>query len=541
MIDIKTILTEGGQSSRMIDATEYSNTIKRHTKGGRLLEKYLSQINEYENAAQFKLRQKFAISNKFVTSKLLRPADNLWRSKGGSTKTDIPETFEKQFAVEIAGVSKYMRSEWFDAFINDPNGVSLVVNSDKQFDEKEGRGILNYKFIPSENIIEILFSGDTIIEILILTGVEIKDETQIEKYLYISDEQIGTYEKRGDDVFEIELKTNPLKRVPAVVNSTLKTIEKEIYISEIDNEIELLNSFVRKNSVKEIFEFLHGFPKFWQYVEPCDVCNGTKQVEHEHGNGSMGYSVCPKCNGIGHFGKTDVADVLNIAMPETGDETIANQPMGFEIPPVDTWEQMRFELDWLWDIIFNSQWGTTVIKGQNETATGRFIDVQPVVNKLNEYADQMQRVFNELGDLVGRIIAPNTFNGFYHVIGRNFIIETPAAALERYETARGNGSNVNVLNHLLEQYYLSEFANNDNQFRIKTKLINVEPFPHNTVAEVLEFANDDDKRAKLFYSKWLSETDYSELLENSVEKLRGELYTNAPELDKQPEPKMATE
>jgi ssDNA-binding Zn-finger/Zn-ribbon topoisomerase 1 len=525
MINVTDILETGKGTSRMQEAVEYSEQVMIHTKGGKALEKYLAQINSYENKAQYDLRKKFAISNKFITSKLLRPCDNIWNAKGGSTKLEMKgENSTKGMNLILKEAHNYIRNTWFDAFINDPNGVTII---EYEAEDEE----MNFKYLPSERIEAIEIAKEKVIEILIFIETIEEGENKIKKYLHITkDMQAEYFVKDENTVIRGDATKNETGIVPVVLNSTVKTIEKDIYISMIDTEIELLNSFVRKNSVKEIFEFLHGFPKFWQYVEPCDVCGGAKRIQYEQRDGSTGYQTCPKCNGIGHFGKTDVADVLNIAMPESGDETIANQPMGFEIPPVETWQEMRSELDWLWNIIFDSQWGTTVQKQTNETATGRFIDVQPVINKLDSYAEQLQRVFNEIGIIAGKTAYPNTFEQFSIAIGRNFIIDTPSAALTRYKEAKEKGLNTNILNHLLKQYFLSEFANNDRGYQIAIKLMNVEPFPHHTIDEVMQFARDEDKAAKVYYEAWLSETENSEILEKTAEQLRKELYSKAPEL-----------
>ncbi len=85
----KTILEKYSEAVNN-EAVIYSNSLIVHTKGIGL-QKLLARVNGYENTTQYDLRKKFAISNKYVTSKLLRPVDNIWKSKGGSVHSDITE------------------------------------------------------------------------------------------------------------------------------------------------------------------------------------------------------------------------------------------------------------------------------------------------------------------------------------------------------------------------------------------------------------------------------------------------------------------
>ena len=43
---------------------------------------YLNQVEGYENVAQFKLRKKFAASNKAIFTNLLRPVDKVFTTAG---------------------------------------------------------------------------------------------------------------------------------------------------------------------------------------------------------------------------------------------------------------------------------------------------------------------------------------------------------------------------------------------------------------------------------------------------------------------------
>ena len=84
-----------------------------------------------------------------------------------------------------------------------------------------------------------------------------------------------------------------------------------------------------------------------------------------------------------------------------------------------------------------SHWGTSLEYGSTDgtqyaTATGRFIDTQPVNNKLNRYTESVQLIHNAISDIYGRFYYPKTFTRSDVVYGRRYLIETPDQLLKRY-------------------------------------------------------------------------------------------------------------
>lgn len=116
----------------------------------------------------------------------------------------------------------------------------------------------------------------------------------------------------------------------------------------------------------------------------------------------------------------------------------------------------------------------------NETATGRFIDVQAVYNKLNEIADIAQTIEQKLTYIFGKFFLPVITVWGQYVYGRRYIAEPPDVLWKRYEDARKNGAPVMTLNYLLEQFYIAEFVSNQAMADYYIKLIYVEPDPHDT-------------------------------------------------------------
>ena len=90
--------------------------------------------------------------------------------------------------------------------------------------------------------------------------------------------------------------------------------------------------------------------------------------------------------------------------------------------------------------MFTTLWGTTKEKDSKggETATGRYIDLQPVHNELNNLTDVAEYVQNTLANFVVKAFdrTSNDENKYIYVAGRRFLIESVDSVLERYDKSR---------------------------------------------------------------------------------------------------------
>jgi hypothetical protein len=187
-------------------------------------------------------------------------------------------------------------------------------------------------------------------------------------------------------------------------------------------------------------------------------------------------------------------------------------------------KEQRVELDWKWNLIFFSHWGTTTERAANETATGRFIDVQPVNNRLNAYADMAETIHNELLNLFSIFVSPTNKNESKVSYGRRYLIETPDQVWNKYIGAKEKKAPISALDQLLEQYYESEYQRNELFQAYYLKLIKIEPFVHSSVEEVVAMPiSDDDKLAKIYFSDWLKTVMMNEVVDKPIENLKNDL------------------
>jgi len=479
-------------------------------------DEYLQILNSYENETQHELRQKLAISMEFMVEELLRQTDSIWSAKGSSVEYGVSGKNLKIFTEALndvrGGMSlrQFVKEIWFERFVVDPNGL-IFVEVSKSSDKFK----LVYKSINS------IFNYDT-------DGTDVKwvffephevdyneEGKESAKYQWFVDEANYSLIKTVDDIQTIfDQIPHTFGKVPSVVNSSIFTTKRAIKVSPINKQIDLLKSYLTKNSVKEIYQYLHSYPIYWQYEQICPACNGKRMI---------GTEVCHVCNGVGLTTRKDVSDVISLRKPEEN-ETPVSAPAGYVQPDLATMAEQRTELEWLWNIIFHSHWGTTTEKSSNETATARFIDIQPVNNRLNAYADIAQLIETKLMNFIGKFVLPTSYKESTSLLGRRFIIETPDMLMERYLSAKSKKAPVNMLTWILEQFYMAEFANDENMAEFYLTLMEVEPFVHRTIEEVVNLPIDPQIiKRKVYFQEWLKEVDPSTVVLKGRDKLIAEL------------------
>lgn len=476
---------------------------------------YLKQIEGIENDRQYQLRIKTATSNKYIFENLLRPVDKVFSANGGSahiqTKTDQ---------------SKQYLSEKVDNF---NGGFSLrkwieVIQSNKYYSSPSGLLFFEWKDLEtwptfkSIHAIKNYSKTGRKIDWVLFEGEKRKDSTGKEKpgeYFRFVDSDFDYLIYKLDtniQLIEDETFENPFGFVPAITNSNVQDSTLTYNVSPVDSVIELADHYLRTNSVKNIYEFLHGYPIFWAIVESCRKCDGTGLYNGE---------TCTKCNGDGHTFRKDVSDVLKIKPPRTNDDPkIAPDIAGYIQPDLETWREQRVELEWLYNLMSFAIWGTTQERAENETATGAFIDVQPVNDRLNKFADAYEQTEKLLIDILGTFYIRENYEFSSVNYGRRFLVEPPDKIWDKYQKAKTAGSPKESLDYLLTSFYMSEFKDDKKSLSIALKGIDIEPFVHKTDEELNSLpVSDEDKKRKFYFNDFWKTVDIEIKLIKSVEEL----------------------
>ena len=225
--------------------------------------------------------------------------------------------------------------------------------------------------------------------------------------------------------------------------------------------------------------------------------------------------------------RRDVTDTILMKVPDK-DETLIKSPGGYLSLPTEPLDLTYKSNDRLWNRIFFSQWGTVISKDSGKdysTATGRYIDAQPVNNRLNKYSKSIERAHTAIANFIGKFYYPLTFKEAFIQYGRRYLIETPDQIWEKYKTAKQADAPISSLDILLSQYIESEYRENETMYIVEMKKVKLEPFVHWSIKLVRESQtiSDEDKQRKEFFSEWLSTKTVEEIYSTKIEDLRTQL------------------
>lgn len=482
---------------------DYNKELKALVNGDGFRE-LLTKIESIESDKKAIARKKYSRSIKDFFERLQNPISNVFSATGGTKRYDISnDTQHAEFIKTISNVKDgksiehWINENWMSLYHTDPAGLIFM-------EWNESKTYPTYKNIAS---IRDYKSRGQLVEYVVFEPKDKKSQTGPVKHWRIVDDLYDyTFEQRGNTFVFLEKFNNPFGEVPALICSNLLEPGTVYRLSPFDKIVEVAKEYLRDQSIKTLYKFLHGFPIHWRYVMQCNECNGV---------GKKGEVSCPNCNGLGYIMKNDVTDIVALPVPEKEDIKLAPEIAGYISPDLETWNQYTAELQLLDRIAFETHWGTYVEKGTNETATGRFIDVQPVMNKLNKYADVTEFVEWKITEWIANYIMPtkdkkeriSSIN-----YGRRYIIEPPDVILERYEKSREKGVNLTILDRIFNEYLTAKFKNDPDYLRISILKSEIEPYLHYTVKEVSDIFGIEEAKKKMMFRDWwegLSYDDYT--------------------------------
>jgi len=558
--EIKRLIQEG-TSDEMRLARKKAEHRNMHVTG-KGLKDFLSLLEGYENEAQELLREKLAKSNRATFSFILRPMDKIFTAKGGAVTYNLPQEridFINNNITDIAdglNIKKYLKKKVKKEYVIDPNGVLFV-------DIDEGGQVETY-VIPTKKIMWYKPKGNRV-EAIIFEPYEKEEDKRAyietfdltstsdqkvlpqgysfkKQYYRVIDEKndrIFTREKkgRGTNITETieEVPGSSLENyfgfVPALILGDEKCNNTGLFESVIEDLLEEADEAVRDISVKTVHKLAHAYPRYWAYAQACTKCQGEGTIETvvtlatESDPAVISSVTCSSCGGDGAKKKTDPSDEVTVPVPQDGDP-ILTKLMGFESPDLETAKFYEDLVDKSTTKMFRSMWGTThETTCKRETATGRWLDQEPVTDKLGDMSDTFANMHKFLLDCYGIVLLRNPRYQSSVTYGRRYILEGPDDILTKYqEVSRENVSDVAKIDLGL-RYIEAEYQNDPLQLIKKKKLYKVEPFPTTSTEKVLtmEFISDTDKLRKLYFSEWSNTLTDEQLMFNTEEQLKENL------------------
>jgi hypothetical protein len=476
-----------------------------HVNGNNVIE-YIQQINGFENEEQLKLRQKTLISNKHIFASIIRIINKIYSAKGGSTYYELPETQQKEFIDilnNIKGIPlrKWIQNKGLNKYLVDPNGVFLI----------------EHKMIGGQRYCYPTYKEVTVIHDYQRTGrkLEYLILKEGDVYRVYDDSWDKLYKKEGDKITDLNQSFgNPWGEVPGILIGDKFHDTLDIYESRFQIAVELADKYLLTNSIKNVYEFAHGFPLMWRLLTArCPECNGTGKIDGV---------IHKKCKGTGFYLTKDVSDVIGVFPPKSeSDPKLVPDIAGYVQPDLETWREYRTELEWLDKLIQYSTLGSYVkeISQGKETATSVFVDAQPVNDSLNDYADWSEDTEKLLTDFMGKFYFGKLYENCSVNLGRRYMIEKPDELWKKYLESRAQGAPVEKLDDDIIEYYESKYANDTKTLEIQKKLFYSNEYRHLTIDEAKSLPPDEFYKW-VFHSPWVATLDEKTIKENTYDQLR---------------------
>lgn len=501
-------IIKAGRPDWLIKSCKEHEALECHINGENVAE-HLKPLKGWENKQQEESRKQLATSNRHIFENLARPIDKVFSATGGNNV--YPQGKDK--IIKAIGnvrhgysIKKWIQNVQANKYYVDPNGL-VFFEWDKSTTYptiKESECLLNYK-ADGRSVQWVVFEKTVI-------GKDIF-------YRVVDEVADYTYKVNGDSLTLIEDQTfkNPFGKCPAICNSDITHYELDRKDSPFAPVIEIADHYLRTGSVKNIYENYHGYPIFWAYAQPCKKCHGEGNIIDD------GIPCkCPSCDGTGNSLRKDVTDVIALKAPiDDTQPKIAPDIAGFVQPDLETWREQRVELDWLWQQMHFTIWGTSYQRDQ-ETATATYLDVQPVNDRLSQFSEAFEDMEQKMTEFYGLF-----FYGKADDIsinwGKRFIIESPDAIWKKYLDAKSKSAPKTALDYLLSQFYQSEYANDAESLITSTKRMKLEPFIHSTEAEVKAMGvTGMDLTAKIYFNEWIKSLEDGYIFVTDLKKLQSE-------------------
>lgn len=495
---------------KQIDAAQiYTKKLLMHIKGIGL-DSYIERIMAFEKEDTIKIRKKYAVSNQAIFSRIHRPIDKVFSAKGGSSYYNLGDSSTQKFKDYLGNIvygysiKQWLEVFWMPAMAYDPMGLIMVEidqNNRVYPTYKSIMDVFEYQ-LTGRNVEYLIFKIDARIDEAVKEGAG----TKADIYRIVDDISDRLVRNDNGNLIDIPGETYPnyFLRVPATVISNIYDPVKGMFVSVDDDIIELADQFLREGSVKNIYKNYFGFPRAWEYQNTCPECKGTKVLDGRS---------CDHCKGTGIKSKSDPSETIRIPVPQSKDEPIlAPELGGYITPDIKGWDKMTEELELLEDIMFETLWGTHQADDnkKSETATGRFIDIGPVNDKLNKFSDAEEMIETFVTDLIGQFLFGTGYKGASITSGRRYMIETPDEIWQKLQSARKDGAPTAALYDLYNDYLQSRYSANAVEMQKMMKLAKIEPLPFVKYEEFgrLQTFPDVILRQKFWFEKWVcSKTD----------------------------------
>lgn len=481
-------------------ARKQSKELFSLVEGDGFLEELITRIEHLESEEKAKARKKYSRSIKDFYERLLQPINNVFSATGGSVKYDLSPEQQSTLLDHISkirdekSIQKWVENMWMPLYHTDPNGVVFM---EYKVDGDTNKTWPTYKSINS--IRNYVLKGQ-MLDVILFEPKQLEDGKQLWR---IVDDVMDRFFIQKGETFTLSKELSfkhPFGTVPGFAISDLIKLGTRLRISPIYKITELTKEYARDQSFKSLYKFLHGNPIQWRYFTQCKKCAGV---------GKTGGSVCSDCSGKGELRKNDVTDQVKLEVPTKDQQMITPEIAGFISPDIETWTQYNNELEILEGYAHKTHWGsifTFESTSGGKTATEVVVsNIQPIINKLNMYADSAEWVEKQITELTANFLFPvktKEKNIAQISYGRRYIIESPDAILEQYNKSKEKGDNNVILDRLFNEYLTAKYKNDLEWLRTHLLKAEIEPYLHESVEQINDIFGQIESQRKILFGKW---------------------------------------
>lgn len=563
------IIKTNPQKQLIADAREMASNLMMLIHGHGLK---LNQDPYFENPDVFASRNKKPVSNKDVFGRLFQREQMVFSAQGGSSfyiglskeeATTLNATLDKiRFGTSLRN---WIQSFALPAWRCDPMGVLFIESDNKGAVYPTYKSIASvYDYLPNGRSLEYicfkLTKADC--DTFGVSDSTIKDQpkTYSTNYFRIVDDVSDEIYKFDNNVVAIATMSVGYKptvnhkweKTPGFIVSNIISFENvQKFLSPVNLCTELAECYLNDRSIRDLQKKYHGFLKAVEPLLNCGICEGT---------GFLSGAACPECTpagsdkGTGYKLRTKVSDIARFPIKTgTGENFNFKNYFGYVDLDIKVWQQQDTSLNDIEGLIRYVYWGAddhptqtgpqVGDKSIRETATKTLANLQPIYARLNTTADWAECTENMIADFIGKYMF-SSFKSASITYGRYYILETPYELMEEYLDMKTKGASQSSLFSALRRYTHSMYATNPEQLAVELKMINVEPFVHNTAAEVMLLTPAKiDYISKLYFGEWRQLQSFDYLLGTQEQALRDSLTQYAKDklaLIPEPEPIVPT-
>jgi hypothetical protein len=481
----------------VVRAREYSVQLRALVDGEGFTTLLINKIEKIESNKIANARKKYSKDIRSLSTRLTNARSNVFQANGGSVELTIEsETLRKELNnifTSFKGqksVHNYLSENLFQLSDIDPSGLIFIeYTSDKQ--------VLSDIYPTYKSIQDVRYyeSDGQAVQVVLFEPTPIPNGVQ---WRVVDSEREWFINQIGQAFTEDTAKSfdHPFGNVPAVVLSEKIKTGCKSRLSWFDKVIPDMELYAQKSSVKTIYEIQKGLPDHWKM---------KAKHRDEVGVNRTGRDVDISKSLQGDSISNDVTDITIVPQPRDGDPAIKAYS-GYVSPDIDFLDYSAKSIKELEETISETLWGTTKekdSKGQ-ETATGRYIDQQPIHNALNGLANIAEYVQNALANFVVKAVdrTGSEDNRYIYIAGRRFLIESVDAVLERYQNSMKNGLPSVILDKNLEEWVLTKYKTDpQTQHQMMTK-IKLEPYVHWDIVTVGGLFGAGDAYQKVLFNDW---------------------------------------